>query len=350
METRLLDQLQHRQASGHCHRIAAQRTGLVDRAGRGDLLHQLATTAVGAHRHAAADDLAEGGQVRGDAVVRLRTAEGDAEARHHFVEDQQRAMLRAQRTQVLQVALARRDAVGVADHRFDDQAGDVATLLFEQGGGRFEVVVGQGQGQFAQPGRDARRGRHAQGQHAAAGLDQERVAMAVVAAFELDDAVAAGGTTRQADRRQRGLGAGVDHAHHLARWHQAGDGFGHGHFGRARRTEGQAVVDRLLHRLAHGRVVVADDHRAPGTDVVDVAVAVDVVQVGAIGAFDEERLAADRLERAHRRIDAARQQLLGAGEQGVGLVVVHGAFLGVTRTGRGRRAGSRPGPARRKCR
>src|SRR5690606_11272443 len=86
----------------------------------------------------------------------------------------------------------------------------------------------------------------------------------------------------------------------------------------------QAVAARLLHLLAQGRVVVADDHRPPGTDVVDVTVAIDVVKAGAVGALHEERLATDRLERAHRRIDPAGQQLPCAGEQGMGAVVVHG--------------------------
>jgi len=100
--------------------------------------------------------------------------------------------------------------------------------------------------------------------------------------------------------RQRGLGAGVDHAHHLAGRHQLGDGLGHGHFGRARRAERQPIADGLLHGLAYGRVIVADDHWAPGADVVDIGIAIHVMQVGAIGALHEERFAADRLERTHR--------------------------------------------------
>jgi hypothetical protein len=237
VETRRLHQLQHRQPGGHRHRIAAQGAGLVDRAGRRDLFHQVAAPAVGAHRHAAADDLAEGGQVGGDPVARLRAAERDPEAGHHFVEDQQRAVPGAQRAQVLQVALARRQAVGVADHRFDDQRGDVVAGLVEQRGGRVEVVVGQGQRQVRQRLGHARRGGHAEGQRAAAGLDQERVAVAVVAALELDDARAPGGAARQPDRRQRGLGAGVDHPYHLAAGHQPGDGLGHLHFQRIGRAE-----------------------------------------------------------------------------------------------------------------
>src|SRR3546814_8016826 len=95
-------------------RSAAERTGLVDRPARCDLLHQFAAAAVGAHRHAAADDLAEGRQVGRDAIARLRAAERDAEAGHHLVEDQQRAVPRAQVAQVLQEAFARRQEIGSA--------------------------------------------------------------------------------------------------------------------------------------------------------------------------------------------------------------------------------------------
>ena len=63
-----------------------------------------------------------------------------------------------------------------------------------------------------------------------------------------------------------------------------------------------------LDRRAHVRMVVAGDHRPPRADVVDVALAFDVPQIGAVGVVGEERLAADRLESAHRRIDAAGQQ------------------------------------------
>jgi len=55
----------------------------------------------------------------------------------------------------------------------------------------------------------------------------------------------------------------------------------------------------LLHRFDHGRMAVAQDHRAPGADVVDVALAVGVPEVGALGARDEARRAAHGLEGAH---------------------------------------------------
>ena len=84
---------------------------------------------------------------------------------------------------------------------------------------------------------------------------------------------------------------------------------------RAGRAEAQALLDGLGHRGNDFGMGMAGDHRPPGADVVDVSIAVDVDQVGALGAFDERRRAADRGERAYRRIDAAGNNFAGRLEQ-----------------------------------
>ena len=77
-------------------------------------------------------------------------------------------------------------------------------------------------------------------------------------------------------------------------------------------------------RLDHARVGVAQNQRSPGQHVVDVAIVVHIDHVGAFAPFDEERLAAHRLEGTHRRIDTAGQQFDGLGEELLGVGVVHG--------------------------
>ena len=83
-----------------------------------------------------------------------------------------------------------------------------------------EVVVLEHQRVLHHLGRHAGAGRVAEGGQARAGLDQQRVGMAVVAALELDDLAAAGGAARQADRAHRRLGARADQAHLLHGRHQ----------------------------------------------------------------------------------------------------------------------------------
>ena len=57
------------------------------------------------------------------------------------------------------------------------------------------------------------------------------------------------------------------------------DGFGQLDLALGGRAEAEALEHGLLHRLDHRRVAVAQDHRAPGADVVDVALAVGVPEV-----------------------------------------------------------------------
>ena len=78
-------------------------------------------------------------------------------------------------------------------------------------------------------------------------------------------------------------------------------------------------------RVDHRRKTVAQDQRPPGTDVVDVFVAIDIEDVRSFAARDERRRAADAAKGADGGIDAAGNQLLGAGEQFFRSRVVHGA-------------------------
>ena len=60
----------------------------------------------------------------------------------------------------------------------------------------------------------------------------------------------------------------------------------------------------------HRGMGVAEDHRAPGADVVDVAVAVEVEEIRPLGPVDEDRLAADAAEGPGRAVHAAGHELL----------------------------------------
>ncbi|KAF1852355.1 hypothetical protein Lal_00037083 [Lupinus albus] len=315
VEVRLLDDLQGRHAGRHRHGVARERAGLVDATQRRQMLHHLGAATESGHRQAAADHLAQRRQVGNDAVQFLGAATCHAEARHHFIEDQDGAVFGTQAAHGAQEFIRSTHQVHVARHRFHDHAGNlVAGILeglFQLGG----VVVVQHQGVLGEVFRHPGRGRIAEGQQAAAGLHQQGIGVAVVAAFELDDLVAPGGATGQAQRAHGGFGAGGDQADLFDGGHQLDDLFGHLDFSLGRCTEGQAACGCLLYRLDHFRMGVADDGRAPGADVVDVALAFGIPEPGAFGALDEARGAAYRAEGAYRGIDAARRALLGAGEE-----------------------------------
>jgi hypothetical protein len=60
---------------------------------------------------------------------------------------------------------------------------------------------------------------------------------------------------------------------------------------------------------------MSQDHGAPGENIVEIDVAVDVVQLGSLGAFDESGLPSDRAERPNGAIDASGDELLRRGKE-----------------------------------
>ena len=182
------------------------------------------------------------------------------------------------------------DQAHVGGDRLDDHAGGVArrasgTTLY----GATTVSATAASVTPAEPGRPER------GQPAAR-LGEEQVAVAVVVAGELHDRVAAGGAAGQAHGRHGGLGARRHQAHLLDRRHPLADRLGQQHLALGRRAVGRAVDGRPLDGLDDGRVGVAGDDRAVGLHEVDVARALDVPHVGALGPGHEVRRAADGLK------------------------------------------------------
>ena len=88
------------------------------------MLHDVGAAAVRADRQAAADDLAEAGQIGPDAEERLRAAGRRAEAGDHLVEDQQDAVRVQRSRRPVEEAVGGRHDAHVAGDRLDDDGGD----------------------------------------------------------------------------------------------------------------------------------------------------------------------------------------------------------------------------------
>src|SRR6185312_557128 len=78
------------------------------------------------------------------------------------------------------------------------------------------------------------------------------------------------------------------------------------------------------HRADDVGVGVAEDGGAPGADVIDVGAAILPVDARALGAGDEDGLAADGAEGADGAVDAAGDDGAGTLEEGSGRGVAHG--------------------------
>ena len=162
----------------------------------------------------------------------------------------------------------------------------------ESAADRIEIVVRRDERIRGRGLRDAGTRRCSERERAASGFDEERVGVSVIAALELQDLVARGGEMRRArdsHGAHRRLGARADEADALDRRHQRADTLAQRDFERARRAETGAAPRRRRERFHEPLRRVTVDERTPRHDVVDEPVAVDVLDVRARRAPDEQR-------------------------------------------------------------
>ena len=182
----------------------------------------------------------------------------------------------------------------------------------EDGSYGVEIVEGDCEGVHCGFGGDACRAGDAESGDAAAGFDEHGVGVAVVAAFELDDEVAAGESAGKTDGGHAGFGAGGDEAELLDGREAVSDELGEIGFGCDGGSEAGAFRGGLLDGFDDGGEGMAEDHGTPGAEEVEVAVAVFVVEVSAFGVGEEGWVAAYGAEGADGRVDSAGKKFLSA--------------------------------------
>ena len=136
--------------------------------------------------------------------------------------------------------------------------------------------------------------------------------MAVVAAGELEDPVAARRGAGEPDRAHRRLGPGGHEPDELDGRHRVDDLLRQLDLRLRRGAEGRTAGSGSLDRRERLRIRVTEDERAPRHDPVDVAAAVHVLDARTGAAAHEDGLVeADGAHRPHRRVDAAGDHALG---------------------------------------
>ena len=149
--------------------------------------------------------------------------------------------------------------------------------------------------------------RQPEGRHTRTRGGQQRVHVTVVAAGELDHLGPPGEPAGEPDRGHRRLGAAGHQPHLLDRLDPRDDLLGQRDLALTGRTEGRAAGDRVLDGRDDLGMGVAEDHRPPGADEVDVLATVGIGEVRTGTGHHEPGRTAHGAERAYGRVHAARR-------------------------------------------
>src|SRR5580698_778093 len=119
------------ETSSHRQRISRERSCLINRSQRRNQIHDLAWTAISAHWQTSANYFSHRRQIGLDPIKLLRSTECQAKSSHDLVENQQRFVVRGNRSQSLEISARWKTASHIAHNRLHDDASDLVLEFFE---------------------------------------------------------------------------------------------------------------------------------------------------------------------------------------------------------------------------
>src|ERR1700716_3003147 len=126
--------------------------------------------------------------------------------------------------------------------------------------------------------------------------------MAVVAALKFDKELPIGERACKSNRRHRRFSARTDKAKLFDGREAARHELCQVTFCRRGSAKTCASRRRILNCCDHARFSMSENHRPPGADIIDVAIAIRIPEIRTISPRDKWRLSADSAKGAHRGI------------------------------------------------
>ena len=143
--------------------------------------------------------------------------------------------------------------------------------------------------------------------------------MAVIAADKFDNFRTLGHPTRYPNGAHGRFRSRIDHPHSFherqALLHQLAES----NLSGTRSTKAGPLPNSFLNCRQHILRSMPQNHGSPRQDVVNIAVAIDIMQIGSAGFFDKKRVAAHSLKSPDRTVDPAWKELLSLCEILVGM-------------------------------
>ena len=281
----------------------------------GDEIHHGTARSKRAERQTATDGFGQADDVWLDTEKFAGAAPGEFRAGFYFVEDEQRAAPARNVAQTLKETRLGHTQTHVHQDGLENDGGDLAGIFLEAALNARKIVEGGNNNVGERGFRNAGATGNARGRVGIAvvfslGLhaDERGVVQAVVGALEFEDFVTPGSGACEAAGVHGDFGAAGTKAHHL-------DGITFADFFRefpfliVRHAKRGAAMQFLFHGFDHSGMAVAGHQRAETQVVINIFVAVEVVDFAALSVFHEERI---RLVMAVVAGNAQRNPLEGA--------------------------------------
>ena len=148
--------------------------------------------------------------------------------------------------------------------------------------------------------------RYAAGHNAASCAYQHGVCMAVIAAGKFNDLILSRKSSGRADSAHNCFCSGIDHTDHFHMRDPLADKFRHLHFPLSGAAKAQTILAGTDHRFFYPLIIVSQDHRSPGTDIICIGVSVYIKDLASNCPLDKSGGLIYRTERSDRAVYSSR--------------------------------------------
>ena len=130
--------------------------------------------------------------------------------------------------------------------------------------------------------------------------------MSVIAACKFDDLIFSGKASCCTDGAHNSFCSGVYHTDHIYMWDMFTDKFRNLHLNSCGAAKAQTIFTGFYHAFTDRREIMSQDHRAPGINIIHIAVSIHIIDVTFICFFNKTRCLTDGSVRSYRAVYASR--------------------------------------------
>ena len=148
--------------------------------------------------------------------------------------------------------------------------------------------------------------RHTTCHHTGTCAYQHGITVSMIAACKFDDLIFPRITSCHTDCTHNSLCTRIDHSDHIHMRDSVTDKFSHFHFNLCSASKTQAFFTGLQNAFPYCREIVSQNHWPPGIYVINIAVAIYIINIAAFCTFNKSRCFSNSAICTHRTVYTAR--------------------------------------------
>ena len=286
----------------HCQRISGESSCLIHCTTWTHGIHDIRSSSISANRQPRSDNFSKARHIRYNAIQLRSAAITDTEAADYLIENQHDIMCITKIAQALKKRRLSRYHAHISRNRFQDDRSDLPLVCRNERFNRRQIIVGTYQCIFHNIRRNTGTCRHTEGQRPRPAFHKQAIAVTVITAFKFNNFISACKSSGSTDCGHGCFRTGIYHPHLCKTRISLCDKLRQLHLLRCTKTVADSLLYDVLQLRTEQWMRMSQNHRPPGSDIIQIRIPVHIHNMGATGMIDKQTGCMCAGKRTYRRV------------------------------------------------